>query len=243
MDVGALLAEARFRAHLSQVRLSAATGVGRSTLVAYERGRRSPTVATLDRLLAACGVQVRATLEPLLAELDARVDALSERVREFDVVFWAGFAQTLDDVANVGLTSQFPRAGPVRWAVDGSHALTLHGFAVPLGDVEVVVELDDACRFWLRAVQLRGVDAESRTVSDWLDADHDRIAASLGGSRVSALGMVRVRVVEELGPTLAVQVDWLERPVRVVSVEEVEATHPEHAEVLQRWRQRRSLSP
>jgi hypothetical protein len=39
-------------------------------VVAYESGRRSPTVRTFARLLAAGGLQVRGELEPLLADVD-----------------------------------------------------------------------------------------------------------------------------------------------------------------------------
>src|SRR5689334_6894471 len=76
MDVGALLRDARDRAGFNQRLLAAASGASQSQIAGYESGAVSPTVATLTRLLGACGLQARVTLEPLLAELDARVDAL-----------------------------------------------------------------------------------------------------------------------------------------------------------------------
>ncbi len=53
--VAALLAEARSSAGLTQQRLADAARTSQPAVAAYEAGRRTPTISTLDRLLAACG--------------------------------------------------------------------------------------------------------------------------------------------------------------------------------------------
>lgn len=55
MQSARLVAYARRRAQLSQRELSKRTGVPQPAIARIERGRVSPTVATLDRLLAGTG--------------------------------------------------------------------------------------------------------------------------------------------------------------------------------------------
>jgi uncharacterized protein len=67
---GDLLFEARRRAGLSQAELARRAGVSRPTVNAYERGRRDPGVAALDRLLAAAGS--RLVLAPAIEYPDSQ---------------------------------------------------------------------------------------------------------------------------------------------------------------------------
>ena len=55
MDVGSHLRRCRERAGLSQQALAISAGTSQPTVAAYESGRVTPSVSTLDRLLAACG--------------------------------------------------------------------------------------------------------------------------------------------------------------------------------------------
>lgn len=55
MQPGELLEQARVDAGLTQEELASRAGTSRPTLSAYERGRKSPTVATFARLLSAAG--------------------------------------------------------------------------------------------------------------------------------------------------------------------------------------------
>ncbi len=57
MNASALLRTARTRAGLSLRQLAALAGTSHSTLAAYEAGAKSPTVATLDRILRAAGFE------------------------------------------------------------------------------------------------------------------------------------------------------------------------------------------
>ncbi len=60
---GALIAEARLRAGLTQAELAARAGTAQSAIAAYEGGQRQPTLPTLDRILAAAGFDLRARLQ------------------------------------------------------------------------------------------------------------------------------------------------------------------------------------
>ena len=62
MDTGLLLTEARHTAGLRQEDLASLAGTSRSTLSAYEHGRKSPTLETTARLLSAAGF--RLTIRP-----------------------------------------------------------------------------------------------------------------------------------------------------------------------------------
>lgn len=64
MDAGALIRSARTAAGLSLRDLAARAGTSHATIAAYESGRSSPNVATLDRVLRACGVALEAELAP-----------------------------------------------------------------------------------------------------------------------------------------------------------------------------------
>ena len=52
---GRMVREARRRANLTQRQLSAKARIPQETIARIERGRVDPRVATIDRLLAACG--------------------------------------------------------------------------------------------------------------------------------------------------------------------------------------------
>jgi transcriptional regulator with XRE-family HTH domain len=66
VDICDELRRARLAAGLTQRELAALAGTSQATVSAYESGRKQPSVATLGRLLAACGrrLQVAAPLRP-----------------------------------------------------------------------------------------------------------------------------------------------------------------------------------
>jgi transcriptional regulator with XRE-family HTH domain len=64
--IGGLLREARRRAGVSQRALARRAGTTQSVVARIEGGRTSPTWDTLDRLLAAAGQELRASLVPRL---------------------------------------------------------------------------------------------------------------------------------------------------------------------------------
>jgi transcriptional regulator with XRE-family HTH domain len=74
----ALLLLARMKAGLSQRQLAENAGVPATMISAYERGLREPTLGTLQRLLAAAGLELRMQLAPLDAH-DAVLEALEQQ--------------------------------------------------------------------------------------------------------------------------------------------------------------------
>lgn len=73
---GTLLQVARWHAGLTQTEAAARAGTSQQTLMRYETGRTQPTLPTLSRLLAACGMGLDAALVPQ-APLD---DPIIERL-------------------------------------------------------------------------------------------------------------------------------------------------------------------
>lgn len=70
--VWSLLRDARQRAGLTQRELAARAGTSQSALARYERARTMPDLATLLRLVEACGLDLRMRLE----ERDSHDDEL-----------------------------------------------------------------------------------------------------------------------------------------------------------------------
>jgi transcriptional regulator with XRE-family HTH domain len=241
VDVGALLRQARERVGFSQRELAARVGTGQSAISMYESGAHSPTVRTLDRLLAACGFQARVVLEPLGADLDAQVASLVAGAPELDVDQLVSLARTLDDdpaALRMGFAPWKP-TGAATWAFDGATALRVQGLAVPETDLAVVVVLDEGTRQWLWRLGAKGT---GRVVAPhWLYEETELVAEVLASPVVSMLGFVRIRLCEVLPPVLRVVVGPEGETVPVVSVDEVEHAHPEYAEVLAAWRSRRTV--
>jgi len=133
MDPAALLRDARDRAGMSQAELARNAGVDASLISQYERGRRAPGVAMLDRLVAAAGLQLRVELEPLGADIDARVRKAMARSPE----------------ERAGLTEYVYR-GLVEWldgvpfVVEGLAAALLQGTPVDVRRVDIRLPDEDA---------------------------------------------------------------------------------------------------
>lgn len=225
MDAAAVLLRARHRASLSRARLAELAGTSASALSAYERGIRSPTVATLNRLLAACGWQIRGRLEPYLADLDAAVDALLTGPNELP--------DGLD-----GIAAAFDEA-QVSWALDGRSALVLHGLAAATGThVEVAaVAADELRQLMYRLGGVGIVDGEGEPIWDsWLAVDLTRVGLCTAYTQIGALSL---RVVSELGDVVRIARGGKAYPT--LALWDVEQAHPALAEVLARLRERRTV--
>ena len=71
MDIGRLIRSARRRAHLTQRQLAEVAGTSQSAVARYERGAAQPSVATLARLLEACGERLELRSVPGTQDLDS----------------------------------------------------------------------------------------------------------------------------------------------------------------------------
>lgn len=61
---GSLIKDARLRSGLTQRQLAERAATSQSTIAAYERGRKTPTMETLLRILRAAGLELRMRLAP-----------------------------------------------------------------------------------------------------------------------------------------------------------------------------------
>jgi transcriptional regulator with XRE-family HTH domain len=64
VSAGAILSDARRQAGLSQRELARRAGTSQAAIARIETGRQDPSLGTLERLLAACGLELRVTLAP-----------------------------------------------------------------------------------------------------------------------------------------------------------------------------------
>ncbi len=64
MQAWALVQEARRRAGLTQRELAERAGTSQAAIARIERGRQSPSLETLERILHACDLEVRIQLVP-----------------------------------------------------------------------------------------------------------------------------------------------------------------------------------
>ena len=238
MDAARLLRSARLTAGFTKTALARRAGTSPAALLAYETSRRSPTVRTLARLLAVCGVQVRAELEPLHADTDAVVDDLLAR-RGGCGLGWAA----------TQVTAAFEVSG-VEWALDGRSAMAAHGLGEhPDFAVEVVTVESLDLRRLLYDAWAQPVSRDGRPFNHgWLDLDFERLAYSPMYTRH---GFVTLRLAPELPPVLRVSVplarDDEGEPAQqvvtlpVLGLPDVERAHPSLAEVLARLRGRRTV--
>lgn len=77
MTTGTLIRQARMRAGLSQVELSARSGKDRAQIARWERDVVVPSLETLRELLRACGFDLELTLVPY--QVDSKQDARLEK--------------------------------------------------------------------------------------------------------------------------------------------------------------------
>ena len=78
MDVASLIRGARARAHLTQAELAARAGTSQPALSRYEAGVASPSVETLDRLLASSGARLNLSVMDAPRKLDVRTVRLAK---------------------------------------------------------------------------------------------------------------------------------------------------------------------
>src|SRR5450756_743984 len=78
MDVATLIRTTRARTGLSQDGLAARAGTSQPAVSRYESGSSSPSVETLDRLLAAMGARLELAAEDSPRRLDVRTPRMAK---------------------------------------------------------------------------------------------------------------------------------------------------------------------
>lgn len=134
MDASTILRRARRLAELSQREMADRAGLTASVIGDYERGRSSPTVRQLDRLLAAAGFQLETELVRRGADVDslikrALITPIEERVQDFRQV----------------LNAFLPAPDGLPFVIEGAAAAALQGAPIPASWLGVAVpDRDDA---------------------------------------------------------------------------------------------------
>ena len=148
-DVAVLLRRAREDVGWSRDRLAAETGLAAESLRAWESGRRSPTLRSVELVLDVLGLRAVVDVRPVHAELDAGLDRLQGR----DV------GARLDDVRSALPAVLAPfLAGGLDPVVDGATAALLHG--LPVADPRAHLSVDaTALAKWRPPEQAAAVDA------------------------------------------------------------------------------------
>ena len=189
-----LLTEARRRAGISQRELARRAGTSQAAVARIERGRQSPSAATLRRLIAACGVDLLVDLPP---EAGAARPVLDDRLVVCDIgggayAFpLAAVTEVVAHVASRRLPGQPLYAG----------VAVLRGRVLPTVDAALRLDIpapDPPRRMVLLATRV-GVHAVSVTdARDITEAEAHRSTAPPAGSGASPCVAALVEIDGEL---------------------------------------------
>ncbi|MFF5174858.1 helix-turn-helix domain-containing protein [Micromonospora sp. NPDC000089] len=206
---------------LTQQALASLAGISQSAVARIERGDRMPSIPLVERVLAALGLQLAVSTEPLDAELDAKLDELAARP----------IAERIDDL---GLDRMLRHLGDLPYVLTGTTAAVLQGAAVPADGVEIAVRWADSARFtaWLDAAYGQRWNAR------WKEFGGLRLEPEEPGEHrwLTRHGELRAQLCDELPTTIEVRHDG--RAYQVVPLVAVELTDPRAATLLRRHQQR-----
>ncbi|MEU7804187.1 helix-turn-helix transcriptional regulator [Micromonospora arborensis] len=206
---------------LSQCELAELAGISQAMVARIEGGDRAPSLAVLERLLAAMDVQLVVGVEPLDAHLDARIDDLASQ----------SIAERIDALGLdrlLGRLSDFPQV------ITGSTAALLQGAPVPVDALEIALRWQDSNPFtrWLETNYGQRWNARWEEFGGvWLEPEEP------GEHRWSTrYGEIRATMCDELPETIEVRHG--ERSYQVVPLVELELSEPRAADLLRRYRDR-----
>ena len=134
--MGALVRGQREKRELSLGKLAARSGVSAATLSKLERGQRSVTLDLADRVLAAMGLRLHVTVEPLWATVDEAIAKAAGHSPAERVAQWR-------DDGTIDVGAYLTCLQGVRFAIDGMMAAALQGAPVPVTKMEIAVPADD----------------------------------------------------------------------------------------------------
>jgi transcriptional regulator with XRE-family HTH domain len=118
--------------------LAERAGVTQAAIARIEKGTRVPSVSTVERLLAAMGLQLAIGVEPLDAHVDAAIDRIAD-------------TPLADRIADTDIDSILQHLTGIPYAFDGAAAALLQGAPVPVDAVYIAVAWADSEAFtdWL----------------------------------------------------------------------------------------------
>jgi transcriptional regulator with XRE-family HTH domain len=136
-EIARILQAEREAAGLSLADLAARSGVNAATLTRIERGTHVPSLEMVEKILAALGLQLAVSTEPL-DDLDAQLDRLA----------WLPVAERL---ARSGLAHLLETLDTLPFVIDGALAATLQGVPLPVEVLELDLAWADSDAFtrWL----------------------------------------------------------------------------------------------
>ncbi|MDG9677344.1 helix-turn-helix transcriptional regulator [Micromonospora sp. DH14] len=220
--LGTVIRAQRHSRELSQAELADVAGVSQATVARIEGGNRAPSIAVLERLLAAMDVQLVVGVEPLDAHLDARIDDLATRP----------IAERID---GLGLDRLLDRLTDFPQVITGCTAALLQGAPVPVDALEIALRWQDAKPFtrWLEANYGQRWNARWGEFGGvWLEPEEP--GEHLWSTRY---GEIRATMCDELPETIEVRHGG--RSYQVVPLVELALSEPRAAELLRRYRDRR----
>ncbi|MEU4474828.1 helix-turn-helix transcriptional regulator [Micromonospora sp. NPDC023888] len=219
--LGSAIRQQRQSRELSQCELAELAGISQATVARIEGGDRAPSIAVLERLLAAMDVQLVVGVEPLDAHLDARIDDLAARP----------IAERIDEL---GLDELLGRLTDFPQVITGGTAALLQGAPVPVDALEIALRWQDSKPFtrWLETNYGQRWNARWGEFGGvWLEPEEP------GEHRWSTrYGEIRATMCDELPETIEVRHGG--RSYQVVPLVELELTDPRAGELLRRYRDR-----
>jgi len=226
--VGFILGVERARAHLSQARLADRLGVSQQWLSKVERGDANASFATVQRIFAELGKQLRVEAVPLAADMDNDINrglALTEEDRCGDVEIYGTLLHRLTGVPH---------------AVTGRLAAFAQGAPIPsplwIDIVVAAKDLDALAAVTEQSFCMRW----SPRWEDWGYGSTDPREPGAPRWKILLCDM-RLQVVDELPPTIEVRVG--EYVLRVVPIADFERDDPWLHRLMSRWRQQRETAP
>jgi transcriptional regulator with XRE-family HTH domain len=250
--MAALIRAERVKRGLSLGKLAAQAGVSTATLSKLERGQRSVTLDLADEVLAALGLRLHVTAEPLWEAVDKAIETGTGRTPAGLVAQWTA-SVTIDLGAYLTLL-----AG-TRFAVDGMMAAAFQGAPVPVAAMEIAVPADDPGALDDLTAALDRMRAD-RGTGAWVRSRDPRVKGS--PEYRTNHGLLVIRMVSPFGPFLSLEIDPLPRPnmptmdysrlkllkpltratVDVMPLGQIEASDSGTRRMLARMRERRALA-
>ncbi len=220
--VGSILSAERGRARLSQAQLADRAGLSQQLVSQLERGTANATFATVQRIFATLGKQLRVEAVPLGADLDVDIDR-----------FLRATEGNREQLGSHGALLR--RLREVPFAVTGWLGAVVQGAPMLSPDwIDILVASQDLDA--LAAVMEKSFCM--RWNAKWQDWGYGPTDPREPGAlrwRIH-LSDMRLQIVDQLPPTMKLRVG--EFVLRVVPIAQIEREDPWLHRLMTRWRQR-----
>jgi transcriptional regulator with XRE-family HTH domain len=232
VEIGRMIRSERQARMLTLRELATKAEISITQLARVERGERDTTLGTIDRVLAALGLQLSSLLEPRWAKVDAAIsEARGKTVAQLLAKWDDDRLFFTDSIVSALVENEVP------FVVDGMVAAALQGAPVPVEVFEIAVRNDDEAvtrlvqtlRSPLHARRWNVKWAEFGTLSldpreeDWTPPLYQAVS-----------GKIHVRLTDDVTPTLWAESSGLRLPL--TPLVQIEASDRWAQRVLERMR-------